>query len=175
MAVAAAWFASAWAMVAVIGCTRDEAVAANRCAQLRDHVIDTKLKTLANVGLAPAIATTGFDRRASEPLSASEVANHRAAEEQVAANSYATTTYRYDAADNVIEIVDPAGGTTAMTHDFAGRRTQLTRGGRTWTYTYDKNGNQIAERFLVPPQPFSPTSTLRTRPRTTIRTPRSEC
>ncbi len=68
-------------------------------------------------------------------------------EEQVAANSYATTTYRYDAADNVIEIVDPAGGTTAMTHDFAGRRTQLTRGGRTWTYTYDKNGNQIAETF----------------------------
>ncbi len=88
MAVAAARLASVWAMVVVIGCTRDEAVTANRCAQLRDHVIDTKLKTLANVGSASAIATTGSDRRASEPISASEVANHRAALQQALGEPY---------------------------------------------------------------------------------------
>ena len=61
--------------------------------------------------------------------------------EKTAASTYATTTYGYDAADNVASIVDPQNVTTVLVHDFAGRRTSITRGGRTWNYGYDKNGN----------------------------------
>ena len=37
--------------------------------------------------------------------------------------------------------------TTTLSHDLAGHRTQITRsGGRSWKYTYDRNGNVIAEQ-----------------------------
>jgi YD repeat-containing protein len=42
-------------------------------------------------------------------------------------------------------IVDPDNVTTSLLHDFAGRRTQITRNSRIWSYGYDKNGNMISE------------------------------
>ena len=35
---------------------------------------------------------------------------------------------------------------TTLTHDFAGRRTKIARHGREWKYTYDANGNAVAEQ-----------------------------
>jgi RHS repeat-associated protein len=60
-------------------------------------------------------------------------------------STWASTSYDYDPADNIDEIVDPEGVTTVLAHDFAGRRTQITRAGRTWSYTYDRNGNVSTE------------------------------
>ena len=67
--------------------------------------------------------------------------------ETSAAGVFQTTTYAYDPLDNVKSIIDPQGATTTMQHDFAGRRTQITRpGNRTWKYTYDRNGNVTSEQ-----------------------------
>ena len=66
--------------------------------------------------------------------------------EQAATFAWRITTYTYGPDDLVATIVDPQGVTTGLTHDFAGRRTQITRGSRLWKYGYDKNGNQISEQ-----------------------------
>ncbi|MGE0400908.1 MAG: toxin TcdB middle/N-terminal domain-containing protein [Kofleriaceae bacterium] len=68
--------------------------------------------------------------------------------EKLTTTTYATTTYSYGPDDLVSRIVDPAGVTTELGHDFAGRRIQIKRGARIWTYGYDKNGNM--EREQVP-------------------------
>ncbi|MFT3697710.1 MAG: RHS repeat-associated core domain-containing protein [Kofleriaceae bacterium] len=77
--------------------------------------------------------------------------------EKTGTSSTATTTYAYDANDNVSSVTDPMSVQTSMTHDFAGRRTSYTRGGKTWSFSYDKNGNQVAETFpgstLMVPDP----------------------
>jgi RHS repeat-associated protein len=57
----------------------------------------------------------------------------------------ATTTYTYAADDTVRTINDPENVLTTLTHDFAGRRTAITRAGKTWTYNYDRNGNLASE------------------------------
>lgn len=54
---------------------------------------------------------------------------------------WSRTTYAYGPDDNVAQIVDPDGVTTALVHDRAGRRTAITRAGRTWQYGYDANSN----------------------------------
>jgi hypothetical protein len=53
----------------------------------------------------------------------------------------------------VRSVVDPEGVTTSLVHDFGGRRTEITRHGRTWKYGYDKNGNMIWERVPGSPGP----------------------
>ena len=70
-------------------------------------------------------------------------------EEQTAAAPpiWATTDYTYAPDDNVKTIVDAEHVTTTLAHDFAGHRTQIERsGGRAWKYSYDLNGNVIAEQ-----------------------------
>jgi RHS repeat-associated protein len=64
--------------------------------------------------------------------------------------AWATTTYSYGPDDQVMSVVDPEGVTTAMVHDFAGRRTRITRHGRSWCYGYDKNGNLESEEIPGP-------------------------
>jgi YD repeat-containing protein len=59
--------------------------------------------------------------------------------------TWASTHYEYDPADNIKRIVDPKNVTTVLAHDFAGRRIAITRAGRTWNYSYDKNGNLLTE------------------------------
>jgi RHS repeat-associated protein len=66
--------------------------------------------------------------------------------EKTSGSTYATTTYLYDPDDNVASITDPANVLTTLVHDFAGRRVQITRGTRTWSYGYDKNGNMTSEK-----------------------------
>lgn len=78
-------------------------------------------------------------------------------DEKTSSSTVATTTYAYDASDAITEIDDPESGTngvvTTMVHDFAGRRTSITRAGRTWSYGYDKNGNRISESVPCSPMP----------------------
>jgi RHS repeat-associated protein len=63
-----------------------------------------------------------------------------------APSNFATTLYQYDANDNVEEVDAPEGVTTVLDHDLDSRRTSITRGARTWTYTYDRNGNIVTEQ-----------------------------
>ena len=49
--------------------------------------------------------------------------------------TWAITKYTYSPDDIVASVVDPQNVTTALTHDFAGHRTQIARHGRTWKYT----------------------------------------
>lgn len=67
-------------------------------------------------------------------------------EKTAAPSTYATTTYSYGPDDAVTTIVDPQGVTTSLVHDFAGRRTQITRGSKIWKYGYDQNGNMTSEQ-----------------------------
>ena len=69
-------------------------------------------------------------------------------DEYTSGTTMATTSYGYDPGDTVNQIVDAMSVTTTMKHDFAGHRSEVTRGGRTWKFTYDKNGNLSTE--LVP-------------------------
>jgi hypothetical protein len=68
--------------------------------------------------------------------------------EQTAASpaAWAVTHYTYGPDDRVATVVGPQNVTTTLAHNFAGHRTQIARHGRTWKYTYDKNGNMIAEQ-----------------------------
>jgi hypothetical protein len=59
---------------------------------------------------------------------------------------YASTLYTWGPDDNVSIVEDPEGVVTYLTHDFAGRRTSIRRGGRAWTYNYDRNGNMTSEQ-----------------------------
>ncbi|HUQ01613.1 MAG TPA: toxin TcdB middle/N-terminal domain-containing protein [Kofleriaceae bacterium] len=65
--------------------------------------------------------------------------------EKTGTSTWATTTYGYDPHDIVKTITDPQAFVTTMAHDFAGRRTAITRAGRTWSLQYDRNGNVTAE------------------------------
>jgi RHS repeat-associated protein len=64
------------------------------------------------------------------------------------------TTYSYGPDDEVATIVDPEGVTTSLTHDWDGRRTQITRAGRSWNYGYDKNGNMVSVKTPCSPSPL---------------------
>jgi RHS repeat-associated protein len=70
-----------------------------------------------------------------------------------ASSSTATTTYEYAPDNTVSEIIDPENVVTKLVHDAAGRRTAITRGSRTWRYTYDPNGNVIASTAPCSPSP----------------------
>lgn len=59
-------------MAALLSCARDEVVTTERCTQLRDHVVELRLKTLANIG-SPSSITTGSDQRTAERLPANEI------------------------------------------------------------------------------------------------------
>lgn len=61
------------------------------------------------------------------------------------ATNYVTTSYLYFPDGGVKQITDPALKVTTMTRDLAGHRTSITRGGRTWRYSYDANGNLLTE------------------------------
>jgi RHS repeat-associated protein len=67
--------------------------------------------------------------------------------------TWATTTYSYGPDDEVAQIVDPENVTTTLVHDRAGRRTAITRGTRTWRYTYDANGNLLTKTTPCEPRP----------------------
>jgi RHS repeat-associated protein len=74
----------------------------------------------------------------------------------------ATTTYTYDALGRMTAMSDADGITTAMTHDGAGQRRTITRGSRTWTYSYDHNGNPTAvvAPFAPGDDPLSQTASV---------------
>jgi len=71
----------------------------------------------------------------------------------VGTGTYAATTYQYDPRDAVSTVVSADGATTQLVQDFAGRRTSIVRGTRTWTYGYDVDGNMTFERVPMPPSP----------------------
>ncbi|MGX7826565.1 hypothetical protein ACTG9Q_15870 [Actinokineospora sp. 24-640] len=56
-------------------------------------------------------------------------------------STWATTQYRGDATGRS-KITDPDGVVTDMEHNGFGERVKITTGGKTWSYAYDRNGNQ---------------------------------
>ena len=63
---------------------------------------------------------------------------------------WATTNYTYSARNEMATITEPQNIVTTLVHDFAGRRAAITRDGKTWNYTYDKNGNMVSEQVPFP-------------------------
>ncbi|MEZ4398587.1 MAG: toxin TcdB middle/N-terminal domain-containing protein [Kofleriaceae bacterium] len=68
----------------------------------------------------------------------------------LAAGSSDSTFYQYDARDAVTRIQNADQVITEINHDWGGRRTSIVRAGRTWSFTYDKNGNLVSERLPSP-------------------------
>ena len=66
---------------------------------------------------------------------------------------WATTTYGFAPDDSIKLITDAQGASTDLVHDFAGRRTSITRADKTWSYTYDKNGNVKTQTSPCSPMP----------------------
>ena len=64
--------------------------------------------------------------------------------------NWATTQYDYDANDNVRLITSADGIKTEMEHDWISQRVRVTRGGQTWHYGYDLNGNMTNIQTPVP-------------------------
>ena len=64
-------------------------------------------------------------------------------------DTWTATLYEYDGNSNLATITreDAAHGDiiTEMTHDFVGNRTQIDRHTRSWSYTYDRNGNMVTQ------------------------------
>lgn len=103
-----------------------------------DGLTRTETEVVAGSG-QPAITKTTSDAFGRTI----EVAELRTAPDQ-----WATTTYTYTCDDNVNTITNPESQITTLVHDFAGRRTQVTRANQSRSYTYDRNGNMRAE--LIP-------------------------
>ncbi|MBK7193764.1 MAG: VCBS repeat-containing protein [Myxococcales bacterium] len=66
------------------------------------------------------------------------------------AGATAVTEYGYDEADRMTSIRDADGVVTSIGYDHRGLRTGITRGSRTWSYTYDLDGNLISETTPKP-------------------------
>ncbi len=64
--------------------------------------------------------------------------------------SYAYTDYRYDGLGRMRSMRDPDGVLTTAVHDYQGHRRNVSSAGRTWSYTYDGNGNLTAVVEPVP-------------------------
>jgi RHS repeat-associated protein len=70
--------------------------------------------------------------------------------------TWAITRYTYGPDDLVSTITDPEGVFTRLEHDLGGRRIKISRaGGRTWKYTYDRNGNLTSEQVPGSPSPIT--------------------
>ncbi|MBV7333132.1 hypothetical protein KFU94_33850 [Chloroflexi bacterium TSY] len=65
-------------------------------------------------------------------------------DEHISNTNTARSYYLYDGNDNLRHIMDADGIVTEMEHNFVGERTRISRGGRTWLYGYDANGNLIS-------------------------------
>jgi RHS repeat-associated protein len=72
-------------------------------------------------------------------------------DERIDTTAVATTRYTWDANDNPARVESPDGIVTELAHDWLSRRTSIRRGQRTWSYTYDRNGNLLTERVPLPP------------------------
>ena len=111
--------------------------------------------TSAFVWARDGLRTTRTEEAASGPLA--ETTTERdvfgrlvQVEERLDGDVVATTTYAYDALDNVSRVTSPDGVVTDLTHDWLGRRRRITRGNRVWRYDYDLNGNVVREIAPVP-------------------------
>jgi RHS repeat-associated protein len=59
-------------------------------------------------------------------------------------NNWGLTRYEYDGNDNVWRITNADGMGTELQHDWLSRRIIVTKGGQTWRYGYDLNGNMTS-------------------------------
>ncbi len=74
----------------------------------------------------------------------------RIVEEATGPSTWATTLYDYDINDNMTRILNEDDVETFMEPNWAGWRERVTRAGREWLFTYDDNGNMVAERLPYP-------------------------
>lgn len=100
---------------------------------------------------APFTDADGISERPAQTVTRSD-AHGRLMEvkELLADGGFATTRYTHDAADRLVHVENADGVLTDLEHDFAGNRTRIVRGARTWLYSYDLNGNL---RTQVAPHP----------------------
>jgi RHS repeat-associated protein len=71
-------------------------------------------------------------------------------EEALDTGTWAATLYQYDGNSNVSRIESPDGIVTTMVHNALSRRMSINKGGQTWSYSYDQNGNMTG---IVSPYP----------------------
>lgn len=71
-------------------------------------------------------------------------------EEESAPGVYATTRYAYDGQGRNIRTVSADDVLTESRYDMLGHRTEVTRGGKTWQFEYDHDGNLEVVRSPVP-------------------------
>jgi RHS repeat-associated protein len=93
------------------------------------------------------VAATGPE---AETTTTEDVFGRLARVEERNGVALATTTYLWDANDNLKQVNNPEGIETRLEHDWMSRRTRIQRGSREWSYTYDRNGNMLTERPPVP-------------------------
>jgi len=71
-------------------------------------------------------------------------------EELTSSSTWATTAYEHDLNDNLTKVTSADGVVTDLGNNWLGWRSSITRGGRTWSYTYDKNGNTLTAIDPIP-------------------------
>jgi RHS repeat-associated protein len=62
----------------------------------------------------------------------------------------AVSTYSYDPNNNLHVVQNADDIVTTLEHNFVGRRVAIERGGRMWSYEYDRNGNMTVARLPMP-------------------------
>lgn len=73
-----------WLVVAVVsfGCTSHKDITPDDCIELRDHIVDLRLSTVATIRTTPPVRTVGSDHLDAPALPPIDVAPHRAALKQ---------------------------------------------------------------------------------------------
>jgi RHS repeat-associated protein len=99
--------------------------------------------TAAYAGLEQTIREATADGSGAATRYVYDVFGRLAEVHQELPSGDATTRYRYDARDNLREIVDADGNVTRIEHDWGDRRTAIAHGERRWRYRYDLNGNVL--------------------------------
>lgn len=65
-------------------------------------------------------------------------------------SNFAVTSYAYDERDALSAILSADGIETLLDHDWVGKRTNVRRDGKIWSYTYDSAGNKTAVVSPIP-------------------------
>ena len=77
-------------VVACSGCTSHKEVTPDDCIELRDHIVDLRLATIATIRTAPPVRAVGSDHLNPPALPPIDVAPHRAALNQALGERFAS-------------------------------------------------------------------------------------
>jgi len=77
--------------VTVLGCSGHKEVTPDDCTELRDHIVELRLASLANIKSGSVLPGIGSGHQTSRPVPPVNIAAHRAALKQALGESFATT------------------------------------------------------------------------------------